>query len=70
MTTMPQPLGKIVTARMPKRDNAGKLVTGQFDTLSGICTFLGPNEFLGIPLQATISRMPVTLSSIEDIQLS
>lgn len=35
----------------------------------GILTFLGPNELLGIPLQATIGRMPIKLRNIDQVKL-
>lgn len=41
----------------------------KFIDVVGTLTFLGPNTKLGIPLQATIDRMPITLRNINQVQL-
>jgi hypothetical protein len=33
----------------------------------GICTFIGPNEVLNIPLQVNIGRTPLRVKSIKQI---
>jgi len=38
-------------------------------SVGGVCDFLGPNEYLKIPLQITVDRMPLTLDSLEQISL-
>ena len=35
----------------------------------GILTFVGKNSYLNIPLQATVGRMPITLTSLKQIEL-
>jgi hypothetical protein len=60
-------VGKQVTVNAPfLRDNFGKNVKG-VTSIRGVCTFIGPNELLGIPLQITIDRMPIELNHINDI---
>lgn len=37
--------------------------------VTGILTFLGENKEMGISLQATIGRMPIKLTNIDQIEL-
>jgi hypothetical protein len=37
--------------------------------VGGICEFLGPNQYLKIPLQITVDRLPITLESLDQISL-
>lgn len=37
--------------------------------VGGICELLGPNEYLNIPLQITVGRLPITLESLSQIEL-
>lgn len=57
------------TADKSKRHRYGKL-NGKKVPVTGICEKEpGPNLHLGIPLQTTINRMPVTLGSIDEIKI-
>jgi len=51
-------LNKNVIVRLPN----GK-------TVGGLLTFLGPNEYLNWPLQATVARGPFQIDSLDDISL-
>jgi len=65
---MKQFLNKLVEVKIIGRDNFGKKTPGKFITVAGICSFIGPNKNLDIPLQATIGRTPFTLNSLSDIK--
>lgn len=62
-------LGKKIEVKVPARDNQGKL-NGKFTTCTGICQ-LEPcrNEYLDIPLQTVVDRMPVELRTLNDIKI-
>ena len=62
-------LNKKVLIKIPFRDNAGKEIPGKFDTTGGICTFIGPNDFMGYELQVTIDRTPFKINHINDIKI-
>ena len=60
--------GQRVTVPIQERDNRGKRIPYRYTTVTGILEYAGPNEYLDIPLQVTIGRMPVSIKSLEDIK--
>ena len=62
-------IGKRIRVPVPKRDNFGKVMTGQFTKVSGVCQFVGPNPNLGWELQVTVNRMPIKVEHVNDIEL-
>ncbi len=62
-----QIVGKRVIIRTPSgRDNFGKS-NGKMIEVGGKCDYIGPNEFMDIPLVITLNRTPFELKSINDI---
>lgn len=62
-------LGKRVEVKIPERGNFCQL-TGKFTTIVGICQSEPcRNEFLDIPLQIVVDRMPVTIRNLNDIKI-
>ena len=59
----------IAKVKNAARDNKGKLIPGKYIEVGGIIEYLGPNEYLGWPLQVTINRCPFELDKITDIQI-
>jgi len=53
---------------VPKRDNFGK-ETNELIAVEGECKFIGENEFLDIPLQVTINRMPLRIKHLSEVVL-
>ena len=62
-------VGKKVNVKIPARDNFGKKIPNKFVTITGICTFIGKNEWLGYELHTVVDRLPIELKHINDIQL-
>lgn len=62
-------LGKRCEVKIPQRGNDCR-PNGKFTTCAGICQSEPcRNEYLDIPLQITIDRMPITLNSLKDIKI-
>lgn len=61
--------GKRVQVPVPARDEQGAVVAGKNTTVAGICSYLGPNEILGLPLHITVDRLPTEVCSLFDIEL-
>lgn len=62
-------LNKRVRVKMTARDNQGRETPGKFTHVVGNCDFVGPNENLDIPLVIVVSRMPIEVKSVNDIEL-
>jgi hypothetical protein len=62
-------IGKRVTVTAPiGRDNAGRR-NGSNVVVAGTCDSLGPNKHLEIPLQIVVDRMPITVNSVNQVQM-
>lgn len=60
-------IGKRVIISTPSgRDNAGKS-NGSKVQVGGICSYVGPNELLDIPLVITLNRTPFVITDMKDI---
>ena len=62
-------VGKRVEVKIPFRNDQGKVVPNKFDTVCGVCKYIGPNEILGWAMQVTIGRMPIPIRHIYDVKL-
>lgn len=62
-------IGKKVTVRRTEAFN--KTLKGSISAhnINGTLSFAGPNAYLGIPKQVTISRTPVEVLSWDDVKL-
>ena len=62
-------LGKKCEVKIAQRGNDSKL-NGKFTTCVGICDSEPcKNEYLSIPLQIVVDRMPVTIQALNDIKI-
>ena len=62
-------LGKKVEVKIAQRGNDAKY-NKKFTTCAGICQSEPErNQYLDIPLQIVIDRMPITINSLNDIKI-
>ena len=64
-------IGSKIIARVKNaaRDDKGKLIPGKIIEVGGIIDYLGPNNYLGWPLQITIDRCPYEMDKVTDMRI-
>lgn len=62
-------VGKIVKAKVPARDDKGKIIPGKFTKVLGKCDFFGRNPHLDNEITVVIDRMPIKVEKYTDVEL-
>ncbi|NJO63636.1 MAG: hypothetical protein HC836_37240 [Richelia sp. RM2_1_2] len=66
-------INKRVHVKIRSRDKRGKELPhnqNEFDIAGGVCTFIGANDLLSIPLQINLNDHPIRVEHVNHITLA